>query len=78
MKIRRYRPQWLWRRYVDRCVQRGIMAILDWQTDTWTIRGVKISDNLIQGWAEGGWPIGEVTKLIKREDGILTFERLRP
>jgi len=68
----------LWWRVLKASSRAGVLALLDERSHTWTIRGVKISDELIRGWAEGGWPIGAMTRLVKREDGMVTFERWDP
>ncbi len=44
--------------------------------EVWNIRGVKIADDLVKGWAKGGFPIGIQIELVKREDGVLTFKKV--
>jgi hypothetical protein len=46
------------------------------ESGVWNIRGVKISDDLVKGWAKGGFPIGTQIELVSREDGVLTFKKV--
>ena len=44
--------------------------------DIMTIEGMKYSGELFKAFAEGGLPVGEHLKIIKREDGVVTFQRI--
>ncbi len=66
---------WVWRRFVREQVAAGWIGLRDWESNIWTIRGLRITDELIRGWATD-WPVGKVVRLDKREDGVCTFAAL--
>ena len=45
-------------------------------TDTLTIDGVRYSRTLFRAWALGGLPLGQLFRIISRENGVVTIEKI--
>lgn len=48
----------------------------DWNTETYTIYGMKYSDELFREMSEDGIPIGDKFEIVSRKDGLVTINRL--
>ena len=48
----------------------------DGRIDLVTIEGIKYSGELFRAFAVGGLAVGEHLKIIEREDGVITLQRI--
>ena len=52
-------------------LQNGIKY--DFSTDIYTIEGMKYTRELFMDWAEGGLKVGQLFRIVHREDGVITI-----
>jgi len=50
----------------------------DWESDVFTIYGLKYSGDLFRNWGRHGLPVGSIYRIDKRKDDTLVITRLTP